>query len=80
MPTIINIDGFSVMILTNDHRPPHVHVFRGGGWVRITIGDETDRPRITEAIRLTSREMGKALDIVIAHQAKLATAWRKIHG
>lgn len=80
MPTIISIDGFSVMIMPNDHRPPHVHVFRGAGRVRITIGDNTNRPRILEAIGMSNRDIVKALGIVIDHQAKLSAAWRKIHG
>ncbi|MBF0498988.1 MAG: DUF4160 domain-containing protein [Candidatus Riflebacteria bacterium] len=80
MPTVVFIDGFAVMILPNDHRPPHVHVFRGAGRVRITIGDDKDRPRIMEAIDMPSRDIVKALDIVIDHQAKLSVAWRKIHG
>lgn len=28
MPTVLQQDGFSVMIYTRDHMPRHVHVFR----------------------------------------------------
>jgi len=68
MPTIINEDGFLVMIMPNDHRPPHVHVFKASGHARITIGNNENR------------EIIKALRIVLAHQAKLSEAWSKIHG
>jgi hypothetical protein len=80
MPTIIKIDGFYVMIMPNDHRPPHVHVFRAEGRVRITIGDEENRPKLMEAIGMSTKDIKKALDIVIAHQTKLIEAWREIHG
>jgi hypothetical protein len=80
MPTIIKVDGFSVMIMSNDHRPPHVHIFRAEGRVRITIGDEENRPKIMEAIGMSNRDIKKALKIVIENQTELSEAWRKIHG
>ena len=57
MPTIIKIDGFSVMIMSNDHRPPHVHVFRAEGRARITIGDQKNRPQIMEAISMSNKDI-----------------------
>lgn len=80
MPTIINEDGFLVMIMTNDHRPPHVHVFKASGHARITIGNNENRPELLEVINMKNREIIKALRIVLAHQAKLSEAWSKIHG
>jgi hypothetical protein len=80
MPTIVNEDGFSVMIMPNDHRPPHVHVFKASGHARITIGDDENRPRLLEVINMKNQEIIKAMSIVLAHQAKLSEAWRKIHG
>ncbi len=80
MPTIVSVDGFAVMIMPNDHRPAHVHVFRGSGRARITIVDETERPHIMEIIGLSNRDAAKALGIVIDHQTKLSAAWGEIHG
>ncbi|NCB39391.1 MAG: DUF4160 domain-containing protein [Erysipelotrichia bacterium] len=79
MPTIVKEDGFSVMIMPNDHRPPHVHVFKASGHARITIGDTETRPRLLEVINMKNQEIIKAMSIVLAHQAKLSEAWRKIH-
>ena len=79
MPTIVKIDGFSVMIMSNDHRPPHVHVFRAEGRARITIGDQKNRPQIMEAISMSNKDIKKALNIVIEHQKEISTAWREIH-
>jgi len=80
MPTIIKEDGFSEMIIPNDHRPLHVHVFKASGHARITIGDTETRPRLLEVINMKNQEIIKAMSIVLAHQAKLSDAWRKIHG
>lgn len=80
VPTIIKTDGFSVMIMSNDHRPPHVHVFRAEGRVRITIGDQESRPQIMEAINLSNKDIKKALKIVMDNQDELSHAWREIHG
>jgi Domain of unknown function (DUF4160) len=38
MPTIIKQDGFRVVMYPNDHIPSHVHVYKGGGEVRINLG------------------------------------------
>jgi serine phosphatase RsbU (regulator of sigma subunit) len=35
MPTIIRERGFEVMIYPNDHRPPHVHVWKAGKEARV---------------------------------------------
>lgn len=80
MPTIIKIDGFSVMIMSNDHRPSHVHVFRAEGRARITIGGLKNRPQIMEAIGLSNKDIKKAFKIVMDNQELLSIAWRKIHG
>ncbi len=80
MPAIINEDGFLVMIMPNDHRPPHVHVFKNSGHARITIGNNEKRPELLEVINMKNREILKAMRIVLAHQAKLSEAWSKIHG
>ncbi|MBF0544323.1 MAG: DUF4160 domain-containing protein [Candidatus Riflebacteria bacterium] len=80
MPTIVVVDDFKVMIMPNDHRPPHVHVFHNNGRVHISIGDNANRPFIMEAIDMSNREITKALKIVIEHQKHLLKAWRQIHG
>ena len=68
------------MIMPNDHRPPHVHVFKASGHARITIGDTKTRPKLLEVINMKNQEIIKAMSIVLAHQGNLSEAWRKIHG
>jgi histidinol phosphatase-like PHP family hydrolase len=38
MPTILRQDGFAICINTDDHEPPHVHVFKAGVEVKNRVG------------------------------------------
>jgi hypothetical protein len=31
MPTVLRREGYEIVIYFNDHPPPHVHAFKGGG-------------------------------------------------
>ena len=56
MPTIIRQDGFSIMIMTNDHRLPHVHIIKNKGRVCITLGSDIERPIIIEAFGMSNKD------------------------
>jgi len=60
MPTIINEDGFLVMIMPNYHRPPHVHVFKASGHARITIGNN-EKPGNHQSAENRSGASGKII-------------------
>lgn len=79
MPTVIQKDGFSVRIYSNDHLPSHVHVFKAEGEARINLGSETERPRLVEIRKMSDKDAVKALKLVINHQAELLEKWREIH-
>lgn len=80
MPTILNINGFRFIIWPADHEPPHVHVFRGNGEAKISIGNNKQAPQLETIHGLTKREARQAWEIVAEHQIILLNAWRKIHG
>ena len=40
MPTIDRQSGFRVVVNTDDHGVPHVHVQRNGEWAKIAIGSD----------------------------------------
>jgi Domain of unknown function (DUF4160) len=80
MPTVLRKDGFAVRIYFNDHLPPHVHVFKGNGQVRISLGSDTETPNVIEVNKLSDKEVTKALEIVTNHQAELLQKWREFHG
>jgi Domain of unknown function (DUF4160) len=79
VPTILNINGFRFIIWPADHEPPHVHVFKGKGEVKINIGNDDEAPRLITIYGLTKQEVRQAWEIVAEHQEVLLTAWRRIH-
>lgn len=80
MPTVLRKDGFDVRIYFNDHLPPHVHVFKSNGQVRIGLGDDIKKPEVIEVNKLSNKEVSKALKIVSEYQTELLQKWREIHG
>jgi hypothetical protein len=80
MPTILRLDGYEVRIRTHDHTPPHVHVFYSGYEVVIDLGDDIDGPSIRDFRGMPSRNLRRALDIVIKNRKVFALEWIRIHG
>ena len=76
MPTIVSANGFDIRILTNDHRPAHVHCFKAGKTAKIEIAG---LPAVTSTT-MTYRDTNKALQLVTAHRALLRRQWKKYHG
>ena len=79
MPTIFRQDGFRVVIYTDDHEPPHVHVLKGETEVKVDLGSIMILPTVI-LLRGKRRDATKALEIVTDHQTELLEAWRMIHG
>lgn len=80
MSTILNLNGFRFIIWLNDHAPPHIHVFKGGGEAKIAIGDNAKSPWLMIVNGLTKQDARQALIITATHQHVFVTAWEKIHG
>jgi hypothetical protein len=64
------------MIFTNDHGPPHVHVFKAG--VEAVI--ELLPLAIRDNYRMSRAELRGAVDLVAEHHEVLVQAWRQMHG
>ena len=79
MPTIINKDGFRVIIYPDDHLPPHVHVIKDNEEVKIDLGNNDIPPSIIEAW-MNKKSTKKAMQIVMENQDILLKAWGDIHG
>ena len=79
MPTIIRQDGFAIMIMTNDHRPSHVHIIKDKGRARITLGSDNVRPIIIEAFGMNNKDLKKAYKLVLDNHEKLLKAWELYH-
>lgn len=80
MPTILFINGFQFIIWPDDHVPPHVHVFKGDGEAKVTIGDNDHAPALVTICGLTKREARFIWNAVAEHQEELLDAWERIHG
>jgi Domain of unknown function (DUF4160) len=80
--------GFIFYIFTNDHSPPHVHVYKkrkanrqDKGILKITIGDCEHPPIIDKVYRkLGQEEMKQAWQIIADRQEQFLEEWQKYHG
>ena len=76
MPTILRQEGFEFRIRTNDHDPPHVHVFLRGGQAKIEI----ESAEIVRIWNMRSGDARRAEDLVKVNKELFCEAWRRIHG
>ena len=76
MPTVLRAEGFEFRIWTNDHEPPHVHVFKDGTQAKVNLlNSEVER-----VWRMNRRDVRRAEQLVTEHRDVLLEAWRGIHG
>jgi len=80
-------DGLTVYIYTNDHSPPHVHVFvsrktsKNQPDIKIALGSEEKAPAfVTIDSSISQRDAIKALKLVANHQEDFLKEWDRIHG
>lgn len=76
LPTALRRHGLRVVIRTNDHPPPHVHVRAGSGMVKIMIAEN----RFTDRRRMDQATLRMAMRTVRDNRAFLLQAWKRIHG
>lgn len=76
MPTVKREDGFEIMVLTSpEHNPPHVHVYKAGAEIRVTIGATV--AYLDHKGKMSVKELAKAVWLVEKHNAACMAAWRK---
>jgi hypothetical protein len=48
VPTVLRIDGFQIVIYlpNREHGPAHVHAFKAGAELIVTLGDGGEQPEI----------------------------------
>lgn len=80
MPTLINKDGFQVIIWTDDHEPAHVHIFRAEFEMIVCLGDESTAVSVREIYGMRGRNFRNALKLIIENQTFLLEKRREIHG
>jgi hypothetical protein len=79
MPTVLSVDGYEIQVFTQDHLPPHVHVFARGCEAIVFLECSGGRVTLRENYRFKAREIKAMMRIVQQHQAVLCEAWEKIH-
>ena len=76
MPTLIREGGFEVRIYTLDHPPPHVHVARAGGLVKIELATHQVREIVG---RISDHDVRRAERLVAKHAEFLKAEWERLH-
>lgn len=79
MPTVLEQNGFRVMIHSDDHRPAHVHVYKSG-LVVIRLNNRRTPPSIREVMGMSRQDVREALILVTDNKKALARSWRRLHG
>ena len=74
MPTIFIKSGFRFFFYSNEHRPIHVHVRKGGGEAVFDVENEIV---LRESIGLKTRKLKDAEDLAAEHQQLIILAWHE---
>jgi hypothetical protein len=64
----------------NDHDPPHVHVFKAGGQVKIGLGSLEISPNLLLVQGMSDKDAKKAVVIVTEQQIELLAKWEELNG
>lgn len=74
MPTLFIENGFRFFFYSNEHRPIHVHVRKGGGEA---VFEVEGKVVLRESIGLKTRELKDAEDLAVEHQQLIIQAWHE---
>ena len=75
MPTIIRENGFEIRIYTDDHEPPHVHIYKSGKRAKMTL-----QPVVVIATEMNMKQTKQVELLVYKHLDKLLEAWKFYNG
>ncbi|MCM2279482.1 MAG: DUF4160 domain-containing protein [Oligoflexia bacterium] len=75
MGTVIVYRNVRIVIRTNDHNPPHVHVIRGDAEAKIEIGSR----EIHYSKGFSKRDLERIVDFMASQEDLLLEAWNEIH-
>jgi hypothetical protein len=76
MVTVHRAYGFRFVIFSNDHDPPHVHVFGHGGEARIILEEPV---RLDWWAGFGSGDLRKMILAARREREPLLAMWRKLH-
>jgi hypothetical protein len=77
--TVLRINGLRVVIYSNDHRPPHVHVL-GPNAEAVFQLSQVHEPKLVSSFGFSGAKLNFVAEQLNAHAAWLFEAWAAIHG
>lgn len=81
MPSVLApFKGWRIVIYTNDHRPPHVHVIGTAEHARIELLCDLGQVRLMSTIGFGARQLQLIQGYLLRHLAHLCNEWGRIHG
>jgi hypothetical protein len=80
MPTVLYFKGWRIVIYTNDHRPPNVHVLNEDDHARFELLCDLGRVRLLSNIGFKQSQLNRLYKILEQHVAKLCKVWGGIYG
>ena len=78
MVTVHRALGFRFVIFTNDHSPPHVHVFGQGGEAKIILTGP-EGVRLEWVVGISPGDLRRLMQEARSERARLLAMWRTIH-
>lgn len=79
MVTVHRAHGYRFVMFTNDHSPPHVHVFGHGGEAKIVL-DDPEGPRLDWVVGIGRGDMRRLMLEAERERVRLLEMWNTIHG
>jgi hypothetical protein len=74
MPTVFEQDGFRFFFYSNDHRPIHVHVRKGGGEAVFVVEGEVE---LRESAGMKLKDLSRAEDLAKEHREAIIAYWNE---
>jgi len=74
MPNLFEKDGYRFFFYSNEHRPIHVHVRRGGGEA---VFDVEERIELRESQGLKVNELARAEELAQEHKTLIIQKWHE---
>ena len=74
VPTVVTVNGFSVIVNSYDHLPPHVHVMKGGCEARFAV--QRGRVDVMSSVGFSRKQLADAMQVVVDNYGAIVTTLR----
>ena len=78
MVTVHRVYGFRFVIFSNDHSPPHVHVFGQGGEAKIVL-EGPGGITLDWAVGICRGDLRRVMQEVRRERERLIATWKLVH-